>query len=44
MNEGAAGVVIACGVSKFNNDNNVAAVFQRADALMYENKKKLKGL
>ena len=44
MNEGAAGVVIACGMSKFNNDNNVAAVFQRADALMYENKKKLKGL
>ena len=43
-NAGAAGVVIACGMSKFNNDNNVAAVFGRADALMYENKKKLKGL
>ena len=43
-NADAAGVVIACGMSKFNNDNNVAAVFGRADALMYENKKKLKGL
>ena len=43
-NASAAGVVIACGMSKFNNDNNVAAVFERADALMYENKKKLKGL
>ena len=43
-NADAAGVVIACGMSKFNNDNNVATVFGRADALMYENKKKLKGL
>ena len=43
-NAAEGGVVIACGMAKFNNDKNVAEVFQRADANMYENKKKLKGL
>ena len=37
-------VVIACGMSKFNSDQSVEEVFKRADARMYENKKKLKGL
>ena len=36
------GVVIACGMSKFDNDDSVAAVFERADQNMYENKSKLK--
>ena len=43
-NRAAGKVVIACGMSKFNSDQNVAEVFKRADAHMYENKKKLKGL
>ena len=37
------GVVIACGMSKFNDDSCVAAVFERADQNMYENKSFLKG-
>ena len=36
------GIVIACGMAKFKKDRNVASVFQRADANMYENKKFLK--
>ena len=35
-------VVIACGMSRFDNDRKVTAVFERADNLMYEDKKKLK--
>ena len=35
-------MVIACGTSKFDNDQNVAAVFERADQAMYENKAVLK--
>ena len=45
-NEEAArtnGIVIACGMSKFQKDETVAAVFRRADANMYENKMRLKG-
>ena len=38
------GVVIACGVAKYNGEPNVAAVFDLADAKMYENKKALKSL
>ncbi|MCR4908031.1 MAG: GGDEF domain-containing protein [Lachnospiraceae bacterium] len=38
------GIVIACGMSKFEDDNCVAAVFERADIRMYENKNRLKGL
>jgi len=35
-------VVIACGMSRFNNDTGVAAVFERADQNMYKNKSILK--
>ena len=39
-------VVIACGMSRFDpaQDKSVSSVFERADDLMYENKKRLKGL
>ena len=40
LNDG--GTVVACGMAKYNNDANVAAVCERADKKMYENKKKLK--
>ena len=36
------GLVIACGMAKFENDTCAGAVFQRADQNMYENKNKLK--
>ena len=36
------GIVIACGMSKYNGDENVASVFERADQNMYENKSDLK--
>ena len=36
------GIVIACGMAKYNHDRNVATVFQKADLNMYENKKFLK--
>jgi len=36
------GIVIACGMAKYKNDRRVAAVFERADISMYENKKELK--
>lgn len=36
------GIVIACGMTKFDNDTCVAAVFERADHNMYENKNSLK--
>lgn len=35
-------LVIACGMSKFENDSCVASVFERADENMYENKNYLK--
>ena len=38
----SGGIVIACGMSKWQNDENVAAVYERADKLMYENKNSLK--
>ena len=37
------GIVIACGMAKYDNDKDVISVFNRADKLMYENKKQLKG-
>ena len=37
------GVVIACGMSRFEDDDCVATVFDRADQEMYENKMLLKG-
>ena len=36
------GIVIACGMSKYHDDSCVAAVFERADQYMYENKSWLK--
>ena len=36
------GIVIACGMSKYDGDANVALVFDRADQKMYENKNELK--
>ena len=36
------GVIIACGMAKFENDTCVASVFERADRNMYENKSDLK--
>ena len=36
------GIVIACGMAKRENDDSVAAVFERADQDMYENKNNLK--
>ena len=36
------GIVIACGMARFEDDKYVAEIFERADADMYENKKKLK--
>ena len=36
------GVVVACGVARYDNDGSVESVFQRADQKMYENKYLLK--
>ena len=36
------GIVIACGMSKYDGDAGVAYVFDRADDKMYENKNELK--
>lgn len=38
----AGGIVIACGMAKYEGDANVAPVFERADQRMYENKNALK--
>ena len=37
-----SGLVIACGMAKFDNDASVASVLEHADHNMYENKKMLK--
>jgi diguanylate cyclase (GGDEF)-like protein len=39
---GKGGIVIACGMSRFENDEGVTPVYERADRLMYENKSILK--
>ncbi len=36
------GIIIACGVARFDKDENVISVFNRADKEMYENKSYLK--
>ena len=36
------GIVIACGMARYENDRGVAPVFERADQRMYENKSALK--
>ena len=41
--ERSGGVVIACGMSRFDDDDSSAEVFQRADQEMYRNKARLKG-
>ena len=41
-NETVGSAVIACGMARYDGDANVAAVFNRADERMYENKKDLK--
>ena len=38
------GIVVACGLAKFENDEFVAQVFERADHRMYENKNALKAV
>ncbi|MBQ9008335.1 MAG: amino acid permease [Clostridia bacterium] len=38
----SGGIVIACGMSRFESDAKVGDVFKRADRNMYENKKALK--
>ena len=37
------GLVVACGMAKYEDDPCVAPVFERADQKMYENKNRLKG-
>ena len=39
---GAGGIVIACGMAKYEGGECVADVFNQADRLMYENKNLLK--
>ncbi len=39
----SGGIVVACGMSRFDGDESVASVFERADQNMYENKCALKG-
>ena len=36
-------ITIACGMARYDRDRSVAAVFERADALMYANKRQMKG-
>ena len=36
------GIVIALGVSRYESDEKVAAVYERADQRMYDNKSDLK--
>ena len=38
----SGGVVVACGTARFDGDDSVAAVFERADRMMYESKSLLK--
>ena len=40
----SGGILIACGMARYAEDESVAAVFNRADQSMYENKKTLKAL
>lgn len=39
---GSGGVIIACGMARYDSDESVASVFARADQNMYENKNVLK--
>ncbi len=42
-NADAGEITIACGLARYDRDRSVAAVFERADALMYANKRQMKG-
>ncbi len=42
-NLAAGDITIACGLARYAGDRNVSAVFERADARMYANKRSLKG-
>lgn len=37
------GPVVACGMSKYDDDDSATAVFERADHAMYKDKARLKG-
>ena len=39
---GNGGIVIALGMSRYDHDEKVSNVYERADQTMYENKKDLK--
>ena len=39
----SGGAVVACGTARYSGERSVSAVFEKADSLMYENKKALKG-
>ena len=41
-NKAEGKVIVAAGMAKFENDRSVAAVFERADQLMYQNKREMK--
>ncbi|MBQ9459494.1 MAG: diguanylate cyclase [Oscillospiraceae bacterium] len=38
----SGGIVVACGMAKYENEPNISALFERADQSMYENKRSLK--
>ncbi|MBQ9517708.1 MAG: diguanylate cyclase [Eubacterium sp.] len=40
--DASGGIVIACGMAKYDNEPCVAPVFERADQNMYDNKNTLK--
>ena len=40
VNASTGDVTVACGMARFEHDKDVAAVFKRADVLMYEHKRK----
>ncbi len=42
INRKQDGIVIACGMARYSNQKNFEAVFEQADALMYQNKRMLK--
>ena len=42
-NAASGGIVIAAGVAKYNGNESIREVFERADAAMYKEKKRLKG-
>ena len=40
----SGGIVIACGMAKYDNNKCVAEIFERADHNMYDNKNALKSI